>query len=67
MIRRYWKPSFKWQLVEWLFQKYKDEGKEIPKNRLERMTKKQLYAIYYEIRDQIIKNRSITGEGVSRA
>jgi len=41
----FWKPQFKWQLESWQIQRY-------PKNKwkFRKMGKKQLYAIYYNIR-----------------
>lgn len=41
----YWIPQHKWQLVQWLVGKYPNE-----KAKFNRMSKKQLYAIYYDMR-----------------
>lgn len=44
-MREYWVPSLKWQLVDLLGSRY-------DKKKLERMTKKQLYAILFKIRGE---------------
>lgn len=52
MYDRYWKPQFKWQLVEWLCRWFKE-----PRGKYERMGKKQLYAIYFRVRQEEYKTR----------
>lgn len=44
-MKDYWKPQFKWQLVDWLSRRYKES-----KSKFNRKNKKQLYAIYHSIR-----------------
>lgn len=41
----YWTPQFKWQLVEWLGERYPADAK-----KFKRMKKNQLLAIYHSIR-----------------
>ena len=41
-----WIPQYKYQLLEW-FKKCKSEWKQY---KLKKMSKKQLYAIYFELR-----------------
>ena len=41
----FWKPQYKWQLVEWLKQRY-------PDMKWERFSKKRLYKIYFSIREK---------------
>jgi len=40
-----WVPMYKWQLVEWLGEKYPEDKKKFKK-----MGKEQLLAIYYRVR-----------------
>lgn len=44
----YWLPQYKWQLVDWLAQRYPG-GRE----KFKRMAKKRLYAIYHAVRKKI--------------
>ena len=41
MVDEFWKPKYKWQLVEWLSEHFNETAK-----KFERMTFKRLYAIY---------------------
>jgi len=46
-MNSYWHPQWKWQLVDWFHQRYPD----YPKWKWQRMSKKQLYGKYKEMRD----------------
>ena len=52
MSKDYWIPKYKWELVEWL-----NSRREADWNRL---TKKQLYAIYFNIRNGYKSSIKIT-------
>jgi len=43
----YWRPIYKWQLVEWFYKMYPTTAKW----KWERMTKRQLYGKYKEVRE----------------
>ena len=45
MGMKFWVPRHKWELVEWLV-----ESKVLIKSKAVKMSKAQLYAIYYRIR-----------------
>lgn len=51
-VKDYWIPNLKIELVDWLAELH-------PKDRtkFKRMNKKQLYKIYFEIRDKEVKGR----------
>jgi hypothetical protein len=46
-MNHFWKPQYKWQLVDWLSIKYPNNKKEF-----KIYNKNRLYAIYYSIRNK---------------
>jgi len=48
-MKDYWVPEFKWQLVDWMIKHFTNCG---DKRQWKYMSKKQLYAIYFEERDK---------------
>ena len=58
-MENFWRPHFKYQLVEWLAQYFNSNGKEF-----ERMSYKRLYAIYMkERRKGIYESKEIVCGG----
>jgi hypothetical protein len=51
----YWHPQFKWQLVEWFHSRYPS----VPIWKWERMSKRQLWGKYKEVRDEMQEVRSV--------
>jgi hypothetical protein len=47
MFMKYWHPQWKWQLIAWFKAKYPTE----PEGKWKRMSKRQLWGKYKEIRD----------------
>jgi len=45
--KTFWKPQFKWQLVDWFV-----SSSIMERSKAERMTKNQLYGKYWEIRSK---------------
>jgi len=62
--RKYWVPSYRWQLEEWLKAWSERTGKPLPN--LRKMTKKQLYAIYFSIMDEYVKRKLMRESSRSR-
>lgn len=59
-MKNYWVPKHKIDLVEWLYVHYTAKYDDVVMGRLKKMNKKQLYAIYFSIRDKM--ERELCGQ-----
>ena len=45
-----WTPSTRLQLTNWISKRYQSEGRNLTLSDIKKLTKKQLYAMYYKMR-----------------